>query len=304
VPGPRPRGHGRLGPGDARRLVLLALALVGLAVGAAFVPGGLSIVGAAALACLAWAFLVEPRRLTVTRVRVESARLPAGSRPVRIVHVTDLQSDPRPRLEERLPDAVAAQRPDVIAFTGDAINSEAGLPVFRRCLARLAEIAPTFAVTGNWEVWNVPGSDPYGGTGARVLDVGAARVAVGETAVWVAGVGADQGEHVARALAEVPPGAPTVFLHHYPDPDVVPQGDRSRVDLMLAGHVHGGQVAVPFFGAVLTLSRHGRRYVHGLYEVGPMRLFVSRGVGMEGRAPRMRFCAPPEIAVIDLAPPG
>ncbi len=295
--------HG-LGPGDVRRLVTALLVGTGAVVGLALAfDHGLLAVGLVGACCLAWARFVEPMRLTVTRVRIESRKRASGSRPLRIVHVTDLQCDPRPRLEEVLPDAIAAERPDLVVFTGDAVNSEGGVPVFRRCLTRIAAIAPTFAVSGNWEVWNVPGADPFGGTGATLLDGSAARVAIpGVGDVWVAGVAADRGGEGGAALADVPPGALTLFLHHYPYPEVVPEADRPRVDLMLAGHVHGGQVALPFFGAILTLNRHGKRYEQGLHRVGPMRLFVSRGVGMEGRVVRLRFFAPPEIAVIEIAP--
>jgi hypothetical protein len=53
----------------------------------------------------------------------------------------------------RRPDLVAKERPDLIVFTGDAINSRDGLPIFRRCLSRMAAIAPTYAVRGNWDTW-------------------------------------------------------------------------------------------------------------------------------------------------------
>jgi predicted MPP superfamily phosphohydrolase len=298
------RGLGKgsgLGPGDLRRLSTAGL-LLGAAVFAAATTSraALASLGAAAALALLWARFVEPRLLAVTRVRVETARRDARARPIRVVHVTDLQCDPTPRLEERLPGVVAGLRPDAIVFTGDAVNSAGGAPVFRRCLSRLAEIAPTFAVTGNWEVWNVPEVDPYGGTGATLLEGSAARVALPGGDLWVAGVGADGAARAEAALAAAPEGAPLLFLHHYPDPDVVPEGSRARVDLMLSGHVHGGQVAVPLYGAILTLARHGKRYERGLYDVPPMRLFVGRGIGMEGKAPRLRFASRPEVALIEI----
>jgi predicted MPP superfamily phosphohydrolase len=316
-----------LGPGDAARLTVFLAVATGVLGGAAWIllvrlrrrlrrlpppPGGRrrlfenAVLGAAAMGvvCIAWGVLVEPRLLTVTRVRVETAKMAAGARPIRVVHLTDLHCDAEPRLEERLPDAVAREEPDAIVFTGDAVNSPAGLPIFRRLLGRLASVAPTFAVAGNWDVWIVRGLDRFGGTGARELDGDAARVTVRGTDLWVAGVAPGHEDRAAAALAQVPRDAVTLFLHHFPYPEVVPAADRGRVDLFCAGHVHGGQVALPLYGAVITLSRHGKRYEHGLYEVeGGMRLFVSRGIGMEGGpAPRVRFSAPPEIAVIEIAP--
>ena len=64
-------------------------------------------------------------------------------------------------------------------------------------------------------------------------------------------------------------------------------------------------MALPFYGALITLSRFGKRFEAGLYRVEETRLYVNRGVGMEGgRAPRVRFFARPELTVIDLVPPS
>ena len=67
--------------------------------------------------------------------------------------------------------------------------------------------------------------------------------------------------------------------------------------------VGAGQIALPFYGAMVTLSRHGKRFECGLHRVDSTYLYVNRGIGMEGgRAPRVRFLARPEITVIELAP--
>ena len=97
----------------------------------------------------------------------------------------------------------------------------------------------------------------------------------------------------------MPSDAVHIFAHHYPDE--IYEAAKHGVDLYLAGHTHGGQVALPLYGALVTLSRYGKRFEAGLYHVGETALYVSRGIGMEGgTAPRVRFWARPEIAVIDL----
>ncbi len=251
--------------------------------------------------CMAYGRFVEPYWLEVTHARIESTKLPRGARPIRIVQVSDIHSDPRPRLEERLPDVIAAQRPDLILFTGDAINSPEGLSVFKRCLSRLADIAPTFAVRGNWDVDYWEHLDLFGGTGVRELDATAAPVKIGGTEIWVAGVSAYGESRIGEAIAPVPAGALTLFLCHFPDYifDVASR----RVDLCLAGHTHGGQVALPFYGALTTNSRLDKRFEAGLYRVGQTWLYVNRGLGMEGDpAPRVRFCSRPEVTVIEVWP--
>jgi hypothetical protein len=76
------------------------------------------VLGMAALGCVCvlYGWLVEPYWLDVSHVRIETSKFPKDARPVRIVHISDLHCDLKVRLEERLPDAIAAERPDVIVF--------------------------------------------------------------------------------------------------------------------------------------------------------------------------------------------
>jgi predicted MPP superfamily phosphohydrolase len=248
--------------------------------------------------CIAYGF-VEPYLPQVTHVRVESPKLPAGSPPIRIIHISDIHSDPRPRLEKRLPEIIAAERPDLILFTGDAVNSSQGLPVFRDFMTRLARVAPTFAVRGNWDVWYSSDLDLFGGTSVRELNGEAVRIDVRGTPVWVAGVPADYGNLIPKALAAVPRGALSILLDHYPDD--IEEAAKAGADLYLAGHTHGGQIALPWYGALITLSKFGKRFEAGLYRVGETWLYVNRGIGMEGGSmPRVRFCSRPEVTVIEV----
>jgi hypothetical protein len=262
------------------------------------------------LACFAYGYFVEPYWPEVTRVRVESAKLKGAERPLRLVHISDLHCDPEPRLEERLPDIIAAERPDLIVFTGDSLNSPEGLPVLRRLLPRLAAVAPTYAVRGNWDTAYWGRTELFGGTGVVELRKEAARVDAAGTTLWVAGAAfatlpeppAGTRGGIETALKDVPPGAFTVFLYHTPD-EIEEVTATSRVDLYCAGHTHGGQVALPVYGALVTLSKFGKRFESGLHRVGETWLYVTRGVGMEGGpAPRVRFFARPEVTVIELAP--
>ena len=80
-------------------------------------------------------------------------------------------------------------------------------------------------------------------------------------------------------------------------PDGLGLLDGGKVDLLLCGHTHGGQIATPI-GAPVVPSRTGRRYPHGLHELGDLRLFVSRGIG--GVSVPVRTWAPPDVVVFDL----
>jgi predicted MPP superfamily phosphohydrolase len=95
------------------------------------------------------------------------------------------------------------------------------------------------------------------------------------------------------------PGAFTILLQH--SPDLMADAVRERFDLYLAGHTHGGQIALPFYGALITYSRYGKKYEAGLYHEGSTTLYVNRGIGFAHQPmPEARFLARPEVTVIEL----
>jgi uncharacterized protein len=260
-------------------------------------------VAAVGIVCLAYAYFIEPYWLETTHVRVQSSKLPAGAGPIRIVHISDLHCDATVKLEDELVDAIAAAKPDLIAFTGDAINYHEARETFRKCMTRLAGIAPTFAVKGNWDVWLVPEEGLFEGMGVIELDGGGVELQIRGATVWVAGasVGPGAPEKIAVALDAAPPGALKIVLHHWPREIYV--ANEHGADLYLCGHTHGGQVALPFYGAIVTLAKFGKRFEAGLYHEGGTSMYVSRGVGMEGGTlTRLRFFARPEMTIIEVVP--
>ena len=228
---------------------------------------------------------------------------------MRIVHISDLHCDPKARNEPKLPGEIRDLRPDLIVYTGDSINSLGGLSNFRRCLTEIAEIAPTYVTRGNWDRY-FGRVDFFGNTGVTELDGANERVMAAGTSLWVAGAAVMdhlQPHQAAEFLDETVEGMPEdefrLFLYHYPDL-IYSLVDR-KIDLHCSGHTHGGQVAMPFYGALLTASQYGKKFEAGLYRPGPnTHLYVTRGIGMEGNAPRVRFCCRPEISLIEIAPDG
>jgi uncharacterized protein len=253
------------------------------------------------LVLMAYARFVEPNWLELTRVEIKSAKIPSGTYPIRIIQISDTHCEDEPRLEPRLPAIIRRQNPDLIFFTGDAANSEGGVRIFRNLMKQLSAIAPTYMVAGNWDV-SAPWSDRlFSGLAATELMGTAQEVTIRGVQIWIAGAPYDHPELVKPMLNAIPKGALTLLLFH--SPDLVESLPLGKVDLYFAGHTHGGQVALPFYGALITFSKYGKKYEAGLSHYGDTLIYVNRGIGMEGGpVPRVRFCARPEVTSVDLAP--
>jgi uncharacterized protein len=143
--------------------------------------------------------------------------------------------------------------------------------------------------------------DLFSDTGFVELAGGSATLQKDGEQVVLTGVSASNLYACEQLLAQVPEKTFSILLCHYSD--MVEEAAARGVDLYLSGHTHGGQIALPLYGAIITLSRHGKQYESGLYQVGGMDLYVNRGIGMEtGHAPRVRFLARPEVTVFDIVP--
>jgi predicted MPP superfamily phosphohydrolase len=104
---------------------------------------------------------------------------------------------------------------------------------------------------------------------------------------------------LAQAVDGIPADAFTLLLYH--SPDLILEAAEHQVDLYLGGHTHGGQLRLPFYGAIITSSMYGKRYASGLFEEGDTTMYISRGLGFEGGGmPRARFLCRPEIVSIEL----
>ncbi len=247
--------------------------------------------------CMSYAHWIEPYWIEVTRVRVASPKLSTATRPIRVAHISDLHCDPVERVENKMLAILAQEKPDLIVFTGDTMNRPNSLPVLKQTLTGLSQIAPTFVVKGNWDAWYYTNLDLFGGTGVKELNNEAVKVDLAGTSIWLVGMPVANAPGFDQAFAAVPPKAFTLMLYHYPDE--IEEAQQRNVDLYCAGHTHGGQIALPLYGALITFSKFGKKYESGLFHEGPTSLYVNRGMGCEG-TPHFRFFARPEVTMIEL----
>jgi predicted MPP superfamily phosphohydrolase len=195
-----------------------------------------------------------------------------------------------------LPGLIGTLRPDAIVFTGDAINTQAGLEAARQTFREFASIAPMYGVRGNRD--DILGdTDLFATTGVIELRGDAQRLVIrGDTLVFT-GASRNRDWLRVRAALRQHAGAPfVVYLSH--SPDAVEDVSRWGADLVLGGHTHGGQIALPGYGALWTGSRFGKRFEAGLYHVGATQMYINRGIGMEAVLPKLRVNARPEVTLL------
>ena len=302
--------------------------------------------------------------LLIERVRIQFDRydlairvpgLPPGG--LSILHLSDLHCRAGGLVQDlktaRLATLLTGESYDLVALTGDLIDTVDGLPALLALVDDLRPRLGMFAIPGNRDYWESslsaifrepspkPGRWRWRGIAAsvrRLREFGrtvalnrrtrlqvrsnnalamlealetrgvqslvnrAVQIRADGSDFWIAGV--DDATHgtpdLGAALAQVPEGAFLLLLAH--NPDIWLDRRVQRAGLVLAGHTHGGQIYLPFLGAVYMGASHlGRQRPAGWFTRGggSTRMFVSRGVG---ESLPFRLAAPPQVALIRLVP--
>ncbi|HEV8375204.1 MAG TPA: metallophosphoesterase [Candidatus Polarisedimenticolia bacterium] len=257
-----------------------------------------------------WGFWWEPHRF---RVREETLKLPDWPRELsglRVALLADLHVGSPYNGRKKLREIVRRTNeahPDLVCMLGDYVKGRiqghwVSPRDFAKELGKLQAPLGVFAVLGNHDHWF--GAETVSAAlrdaGITVLEDQAQRVTFQGSELWIGGISDyREGKHDIRGtLHQVTDDAPVILMTHNPDLfPLVP----ARVNLLLAGHTHGGQVVFPFVGALIVPSIYGNQYLSGHIVERGHDLFVSSGTGMSYLP--VRFLVPPEIPILELKAP-
>lgn len=223
---------------------------------------------------------------------------------ITIVHIADLHGYEFGKDNNSLIDGIAEQTPNFIVATGDMFSngSEEGREVALKLMSALTEIAPVYYVNGEHD-----NSDSFDfeleQSGVKVLDYEDEVVEIGSTKLHLYGINnvyyTDSFDLANEFILDE--GAYNILLAHIQN---FSKFASFGIDLSLCGDTHGGQVRLPFVGAVYMedtwFPERDGRYVDGLYELDGKKLFISSGLGSNPIP--ARFWNRPEISVIKLVP--
>ncbi|MBI4816062.1 MAG: metallophosphoesterase [Deltaproteobacteria bacterium] len=266
---------------------------------------------AALLAARGYATHFEPSRVQIREIIITT---PKVKRELRVLHLSDIQAAEVGDYERQVFRVAAELRPDLVIHTGDLVQPEdrSRFGVEWKKLSVLFERLPAplgrVGVVGDTDGPLVAALKD-GGSSLRTLENEVIELEAGEgSRVRILGLGLRVARNPLASRRMIEP-----FVHERPDalnfviahpPDFILQSTDLPIDLNLAGHTHGGQIRIPFFGPIVTLSAVPRDWALGYREVGATRLNVSAGIGAEHRAglASIRVNCPPEVILIRFVP--
>jgi len=260
------------------------------------------------LSTLFWySFIFEPNNIQVEKISIEIENLPKEFEGTKIVHLTDFHSKDFGEREKRVLEILEDINPDFIFITGDFIDhSTKNLDSCQKFWRELSSQhqGKIFGVLGNHEHWiESPDISAMKSlleeSGISILNNENRKIFRDEKYIYLLGVDDPDSEKddLPKAMINTEKNIPKILLAH--SPDIIDNLQGEKVDLILVGHTHGGQVVIPFIRSFWVPTKNRGKYASGLFGINDTILYVNRGVGLAPVLP-IRFNCPPEIAVIEL----
>ncbi len=275
--------------------------------------GGLCfVIALSGLGIRLYATHIEPYRLQVHTYSISTSKV---EKEIKILHISDIQTAGVDHYEEKVFDRIRQCEADLILFTGDLLQPvppatfESEMPKLKRLFNTLTPPLGIYAVFGNVDSMLRKRSKSESLENVTFLQSNSVMLKNKEARIRLLGLTEEQsGEKNTRAIREwfeksrARDGDIRIVMGHRPD--YMTEMGELPIDLCLAGHTHGGQIVIPGFGALMTLSDIPRAWVRGYRKVGKTRIHVSAGIGCENTPylPNIRFCCPPEMTLFTFRP--
>ena len=260
---------------------------------------------------LAWALVVTVcaaaavaaevyREVHTTRLVTETTTTDKLAGELRIMQLSDIHMRDDPAQLASIVTQVRDAGPHLIVIAGDTLNTRnETLDPLKELFSRLAELGiPMYAVLGNHDHWSkdLPQLvELYARHGIKLID-NEHEVITGEFGSFTlvgAGDAYTDHAHLDQALKGTPGGFRFLLTH---SPEILPQLEKADIDYAVCGHTHGGQVAMPFIGAIYVPGQGlFPKYSRGRYQVGKAALYIDSGVGVTGMD--LRFLVQSQIVL-------
>ncbi|MFB6589253.1 metallophosphoesterase [Bacillus thuringiensis] len=262
--------------------------------------------------CIIFLYL-QNNLISITEVKITSSKIPSSFKGYKILQISDLHNKQFGDNQDVLIQKIKSIDPDIIAITGDLIDSKSyDAEVSMQLIREIVKKYPVYFVTGNHEQW----SGKYNRLEKELkkYDVNVLRnqhvgIRKGEQEINLLGIddpefvtgNRDEGniiiDEIKKAKIEMQSDRYNVLLSHRPE--FLTEYADEQIDLVLSGHAHGGQVRLPFIGGLVAPNQGVLpKYTAGLYVEQSTSMVVSRGLG-NSIIPQ-RILNRPEIVVVQL----
>lgn len=247
-----------------------------------------------------WFLHLERYSIVIKRYTIAIPNLPADFQGFTILHISDLHNKEFGDDQKEILNLINQEKFDLVAVTGDLIDKHN--PKSASAIKLLANLSstPTFFVPGNHEWWTgFQMREDLERLGITILENNTQKIVRGNSFFWLLGVddpylGRDR---LDIALKDVDDFAPKILLAHAPN--IFSTAVNNQIDLILVGHTHGGQVRIPFIGAVIVPGQGWfPEFDYGLFSSQTTKMIINGGLGESGLP--IRFNMRPEIVLIKL----
>jgi uncharacterized protein len=260
----------------------------------------------AGMAAIADAYWIEPNWLQTEQVVIHDPELAQVLEGIRIVQISDIHL--KGSIKDRERDLVAqvnALQPDLLFITGDFFSDkqkwelEAEVEALTELIRSFKTTTGIFGVAGNYDrpLYNKEIVREFKEAGIDILaNTNRVITLPNKKTLYLAGFDDSQNKRANLfAFRGIPPGVPVILLAH--DPDNFGEAIGAGVNLLLVGHTHGGQIAIPFL-VEKSKSANKSSFMRGLFTAGKTKMYVNRGIGTT-HVP-IRFLSRPEITVFTI----
>lgn len=235
--------------------------------------------------------IFEPQNLEIKHFKRSYL---SRSQHLKIAHISDLHTKGLGVVEKKVIDSLNEEKPDFIFITGDIATPSGSVEGYKEVLSQIKAKRGTYFVLGNWEYW-----EPIEKL-AEVLKDSSITLLKNEITtidnnLKLIGFDDIEGTPDINLVKKVDLNSLNIALFHSPE---FFEQDLGSIQLSLAGHSHGGQIKLPFYGPLWTPGGTGK-FAEGWYKKGENELYVNRGIGTSILP--IRFNCRPELTYIEIS---